>query len=40
MKNLKIYSDDFHPHSAQQPIKINIAILNNKNSRRDEINDS
>jgi len=35
LKNLKIYSGNIHPHTAQQPIDINIKLLNNKNSKRD-----
>lgn len=33
MKNLKVYAGAAHPHEAQQPVKLDIAGLNRKNSR-------
>ncbi|MEO8560217.1 MAG: 50S ribosomal protein L13 [Rhodospirillales bacterium] len=33
MKNLKIYKGTEHPHEAQQPVKLDVAALNRKNSR-------
>lgn len=33
MKNLKVYSGSDHPHSGQQPEKLDIAAMNTKNSR-------
>lgn len=34
MKNLKVYAGPNHPHEAQQPVKLDVAALNNKNTRR------
>jgi large subunit ribosomal protein L13 len=33
MRNLKIYAGSEHPHSAQQPIRLDVAALNSKNKR-------
>ena len=33
MKNLRVYKGDAHPHEAQQPVKLDIAGMNRKNSR-------
>jgi large subunit ribosomal protein L13 len=33
MKNLKVYAGGAHPHEAQQPVKLDIAAMNRKNSR-------
>lgn len=33
MKNLKVYAGGEHPHEAQQPVKLDIAAMNRKNSR-------
>jgi large subunit ribosomal protein L13 len=33
MKNLKVYAGASHPHEAQQPVKLDIAAMNRKNSR-------
>jgi large subunit ribosomal protein L13 len=33
MKNLKVYAGGSHPHEAQQPVKLDIAAMNRKNSR-------
>lgn len=33
MKNLKVYAGAAHPHEAQQPVKLDIAGMNRKNSR-------
>lgn len=32
MKHLYVYANDAHPHEAQQPVKLDIAALNRKNS--------
>lgn len=34
LKNLKVYAGVDHPHEAQQPMKVNFADNNVKNSRR------
>ena len=34
LKNLKVYAGVDHPHEAQQPMKVNFAENNVKNSRR------
>jgi large subunit ribosomal protein L13 len=34
LKNLKVYAGVEHPHEAQQPMKVNFAEKNIKNSRR------
>ena len=34
LKNLKVYAGVEHPHEAQQPMKVNFAENNVKNSRR------
>ena len=34
LKNLKVYAGVDHPHEAQQPMKVNFAENNAKNSRR------
>ncbi len=34
MKNLKVYAGPNHPHEAQQPVALDVASLNNKNTRR------
>jgi large subunit ribosomal protein L13 len=36
MRNLKIYGGPDHPHEAQQPLKLDIAALNKKNTGRDD----
>jgi len=33
MKNLRVYAGSEHPHSAQNPEKVDIAALNKKNAR-------
>lgn len=33
MKNLRIYKGGAHPHEAQQPVKLDVAAMNRKNSR-------
>jgi large subunit ribosomal protein L13 len=33
MKNLHIYAGAEHPHSAQQPAKVDFASFNEKNAR-------
>jgi large subunit ribosomal protein L13 len=32
MRNLHVYADAEHPHAGQQPVAINVAALNRKNS--------
>jgi large subunit ribosomal protein L13 len=32
--NLRVYAGSAHPHEAQQPVKLDVAALNPKNSRR------
>jgi large subunit ribosomal protein L13 len=32
--NLRVYAGAEHPHEAQQPVKLDVAALNRKNSRR------
>ena len=32
--NLRVYAGSEHPHEAQQPVKLDVAALNRKNSRR------
>lgn len=32
MKHLYVYTGDTHPHEAQQPVKLDVAALNRKNS--------
>ena len=34
MSNLKVYAGPNHPHEAQQPVPLDVAALNNKNTRR------
>ena len=34
MRNLKVYTGSDHPHEAQQPETLDIAAMNNKNTRR------
>ncbi|MDH6266682.1 large subunit ribosomal protein L13 [Rhizobium sp. SG_E_25_P2] len=34
MKNLKVYASATHPHEAQQPVVLDIAKLNDKNTKR------
>lgn len=34
MANLRVYAGPSHPHDAQKPEKLDIASMNNKNSRR------
>jgi large subunit ribosomal protein L13 len=34
MKNLKVYAGATHPHEAQQPVVLDVAALNAKNSKR------
>jgi large subunit ribosomal protein L13 len=33
LSNLRVYKGDAHPHAAQTPVAIDVAILNRKNSR-------
>jgi large subunit ribosomal protein L13 len=33
LSNLRVYKGDTHPHAAQTPVAIDVAILNRKNSR-------
>jgi large subunit ribosomal protein L13 len=33
MRNLKVYKGTEHPHGAQQPVKLDVAVLNRKNAR-------
>jgi large subunit ribosomal protein L13 len=35
LSNLRIYAGSEHPHAAQQPVKLDIAALNPKNTLRD-----
>ena len=34
MKNLKVYAGATHPHEAQQPVVVDVAKLNAKNTKR------
>ncbi|MDB5522831.1 MAG: ribosomal protein [Rhizobium sp.] len=34
MKNLKVYAGAAHPHEAQQPVALDVASLNAKNTKR------
>lgn len=34
MRNLKVYAGAEHPHEAQQPETLDVAAMNNKNTRR------
>jgi large subunit ribosomal protein L13 len=34
MKNLKVYAGATHPHEAQQPVVLDVAALNAKNTKR------
>ncbi|MFM2281599.1 MAG: hypothetical protein RLZZ444_3830 [Pseudomonadota bacterium] len=34
MKNLKVYAGSSHPHDAQQPVVLDVAKLNAKNTKR------
>jgi len=34
MKNLKVYAGAAHPHEAQQPVVLDVASLNAKNTKR------
>ncbi|MBL0371366.1 50S ribosomal protein L13 [Rhizobium sp. KVB221] len=34
MKNLKVYTGAAHPHEAQQPVVLDVASLNAKNTKR------
>jgi large subunit ribosomal protein L13 len=34
LSNLRVYAGSAHPHEAQQPVKLDVAALNRKNSRR------
>ncbi|MDO6963808.1 50S ribosomal protein L13 [Rhizobium alvei] len=34
MKNLKVYAGPSHPHDAQQPVVLDVAKLNAKNTKR------
>jgi large subunit ribosomal protein L13 len=36
MRNLKLYAGPDHPHEAQQPMKLDIAALNKKNTGRED----
>ena len=33
LKKLKCYAGAAHPHEAQQPVKLDVAAMNRKNSR-------
>lgn len=33
MRKLKVYAGNAHPHEAQNPVKLDVAALNTKNSR-------
>jgi len=33
-RNLRVYAGSDHPHEAQQPVALDVAALNSKNSRR------
>jgi large subunit ribosomal protein L13 len=33
MKHLYVYAGAEHPHDGQQPVKLDVAALNRKNSR-------
>jgi large subunit ribosomal protein L13 len=33
MKNLKVYKGTEHPHAAQQPVTLDVAVMNRKNVR-------
>lgn len=33
LSNLRVYKGDKHPHEAQQPVALDVASLNSKNSR-------
>ncbi len=33
MTNLRVYADSEHPHEAQKPMKIDLAVMNAKNTR-------
>ena len=33
MKNLRVYAGTNHPHEAQQPVALDVAALNSKNTR-------
>ena len=35
LSNLRIYAGSDHPHAAQQPVKLDLAALNPKNTLRD-----
>jgi len=34
MRNLRVYAGAEHPHEAQEPTKLDVAVLNPKNARR------
>ncbi len=34
LKNLRVYAGTNHPHEAQNPVAIDIAKINKKNSRK------
>ena len=34
LKNLKVYAGPNHPHEAQSPVKLDVAALSRKNSRK------
>jgi large subunit ribosomal protein L13 len=34
MKNLRVYAGSEHPHEAQQPVTLDVAKLNAKNTKR------
>jgi large subunit ribosomal protein L13 len=34
LRNLRVYAGSAHPHEAQQPVALDVAALNAKNSRR------
>ena len=33
MRNLRVYAGSEHPHEAQQPVKLDVAAMNSKNTR-------
>jgi large subunit ribosomal protein L13 len=34
LRNLKVYAGEVHPHAGQQPISLDIAAMNSKNTKR------
>jgi large subunit ribosomal protein L13 len=33
MRNLRVYAGTEHPHAAQQPVPLDVALMNRKNVR-------